>query len=188
MSTGDNLLKCALQPTLARIQRLAEGVSETLRPFLLELAGHICSSRVSMTKIRRKVGASEYIVRLFRRELGLGPMEFLRECRLEISMWLLRESSLTVAEVAAFTGYGTQRALEKIYEQSCGLSPAQASKLFSQVPAELRLVTDELFSWYFWVKHHRGELGTPELLDAQAYLEGNTSSLLDKLRKSPVQF
>lgn len=61
----------------------------------------------------------------FRRVLGLSPMEYLTNQRLEHALHLLLTSELPVAQVAEACGFGDASYFGKIFRKKVGLSPTQ---------------------------------------------------------------
>ena len=62
---------------------------------------------------------------LFQRELGRTPIRHLAEIRLDHAMRLLSESDLSIAAVAAASGYGDQSALTRALHRRRGITPAR---------------------------------------------------------------
>jgi AraC-like DNA-binding protein/mannose-6-phosphate isomerase-like protein (cupin superfamily) len=62
---------------------------------------------------------------LFQRHLGHTPMQHLASIRLDHAMKLLREGDLSVAAVAAASGYGDQSALTRALRRRRGITPAR---------------------------------------------------------------
>ena len=108
-------------------------------------------------------------MKLFQRELGVTPRDLIRECRLEIAMVVLRDTALTVKDVADLLGYGSQRPLERLFRKFCDFTPSQARRHLRRVRPEHRAKGLELLSWYFWVRYHRGEVEAQEFEDARSY-------------------
>lgn len=62
---------------------------------------------------------------LFQRDLGRTPMQHLAEMRLDHAMKLLGESDISIAAVAAASGYGDQSALTRALRHRRGITPAR---------------------------------------------------------------
>lgn len=67
----------------------------------------------------------EHFSRLFKQATGLSPMELILETRLSHARHLLRESSLSVGEIAERLGYGDVYFFSRQFKQKTGLSPSQ---------------------------------------------------------------
>ena len=61
----------------------------------------------------------------FRRVLGLSPMEYLTQRRLEYALHLLLTSDLPVAQVAEACGFGDASYFGKRFRKQMGLTPSQ---------------------------------------------------------------
>jgi AraC-like DNA-binding protein len=62
---------------------------------------------------------------LFQRDLGRTPMQHLAEIRLDHALKLLGESDMSIAAVAAASGYGDQSALTRALRRRRGITPAR---------------------------------------------------------------
>lgn len=169
---SDDLLHRALRPTLRRLGELAGSVSEEVRPLLEKAGEHICDPGCLIFQIQREAGATDWHVQMLKREVGLTLGELLRLCRLDVILWLLRSSRLSVSQIARLVGYVDARAMRKFVRGACGFTPAEARRPLCRVRPEFRALGEELVSWYFCVRFHRGEVGAEELRRAFAYLKG----------------
>lgn len=64
-----------------------------------------------------------HLIRLFRKEHGMGPAEWHRLQRLRRAEQLLRHSNLSVKAVAAETGFIDLQQFNKLVRKSCGTAP-----------------------------------------------------------------
>ncbi len=159
-----------------RIGRLAERVPRRVRALLEKIAVHFCEPGYRLFQMRYEAAANDWHVTLFKRALGLAPKAFALECRVMLALWLLRETSLSVKEIAGKVGFKHERTLRKRFHRRCGLSPSSARNHLRQVRPEHRALGDELLGWGFWVRHHRGELDVEDLRAALGYLENRFGS------------
>lgn len=65
----------------------------------------------------------EHFSRLFRQVMGKSPMEMVLEVRLSHAQHFLRESSLSVGEIAERLGYRDVYFFSRQFKQKCGVSP-----------------------------------------------------------------
>jgi hypothetical protein len=160
-------------PTLRRIHELAGRVSDKIRPLLLKIAErfHEPGPERLVHRIMREIGATDWHGKIFRLELGLTPNDLVLELRVEVALWLLRETSLPVEGIARLVGYRSQRSLQLLFKNACGFTPSKARAHLRLVAEELRPLGDELLSWYFWVRYHLDEIETEEYLRAVTYLD-----------------
>jgi AraC-like DNA-binding protein len=168
---SDDLLRRATRPTLRRIRELCERVPEAIRPLLEKIAERFNDPTFSGFQILRAAGASDWHGKLFKKELGIAPWQLVLELRAEVTLWLLRETPLSVEDIALIVGYGSESSLRKLLRRTCGFSPAEGRSHLRQVVREYRDQGDELMSWYFWVRYHRGEVEVDEFRGALTYLE-----------------
>ena len=71
----------------------------------------------------------------FRRVLGLSPMEYLTQRRLEYALHLLLTSDLPVAQVAEACGFGDASYFGKRFRKQMGLTPLSVPAPASRHPA-----------------------------------------------------
>ncbi|MBA3937799.1 MAG: helix-turn-helix transcriptional regulator [Planctomycetes bacterium] len=67
--------------------------------------------------------SASHLAALFRRHLGCAPMAWLQQQRLELACRLLRNGSLSVAEVAAACGYPDANYFARLFRQRHGSAP-----------------------------------------------------------------
>ncbi len=73
----------------------------------------------------------------FRRSMGEPPLEYLTRWRMFQARRLLRESSLSLKEIAARCGYGSATALSAVFTRRVGSSPGAWRAQASQAPSRL---------------------------------------------------
>jgi transcriptional regulator GlxA family with amidase domain len=96
-------------PLLLRAYRwMQDHQAELLR--LPQLAAHCGTS-------------SNHLIRIFRKEHGMGPAEWHRIQRLRRAEQLLRHSNLSVKEVAIETGFIDLQQFNKLVRKHCGAPP-----------------------------------------------------------------
>ena len=84
------------------------------------------SEPLSMADLAASGGvAAAHLTRLFRAEMGLTAMDYLRRCRLERALHLLTRSDLPIREVASEIGVRDLQAFNKIIRRGYSLSPRQ---------------------------------------------------------------
>jgi AraC-like DNA-binding protein len=84
------------------------------------------SQAITMAEIAAAAHTSAgHLHALFQRDLGRTPMQHLAEIRLDHAMRLLGESDLSIAAVAAASGYGDQSALTRALRRRRGITPAR---------------------------------------------------------------
>lgn len=166
-----DLLRRAARPTRRRLHEVSQRVPELIRPYLERLAERFLDPAYNMTRIRREAGATDWHGKIFRTELGFSPDELRRALRVEVAIWLMRETSLSLEKIARLVGYDSLRSLESLFKKTCQFAPSKGRPHLRQVREEYRTLGDELRGWYFWVRYHRGELTSDDFARAAAYLE-----------------
>ena len=164
------LLRRAAQPTRDRLEALAEHVPEEIHPLLRAIGAHFCDFEYSLTRIQREAGATEWHAKLLGRELGMTPSDLRRECRVEAASLLLRDTSLSIDEIACLVGYRGKRGLEKLFAALVGLTPSELRLRLCRLGRADQQLLEVLFSWSFRVREHRGELEAADFRDFQDFL------------------
>jgi transcriptional regulator GlxA family with amidase domain len=83
------------------------------------------AERLTVAKLARSagMGVSRFHER-FRRETGRTPADCLAETRLDHAAALLRDSGLSIAEIALSVGFSDQSALTRSFRRRRGTTPA----------------------------------------------------------------
>ena len=90
--------------------------------FLLEHS----AEKVSLEDAARVAGLSAFhFLRVFRRELGLTPHQFLVQARLRRAQRLLRGSALSVTDVAYEVGFGDLSHFQNTFRRLVGVTPGR---------------------------------------------------------------
>ncbi|MDO4483669.1 MAG: helix-turn-helix domain-containing protein [Clostridia bacterium] len=72
----------------------------------------------------------QYISQLFKNEIGVGFLTYLTNIRMEKAKKLLLSTSLSIADVAAKSGYGDYRVFTKTFRKQEGITPSQFRRDF----------------------------------------------------------
>lgn len=81
---------------------------------------------LSVTGLAALVGVHPaHLSRAFHRRFGSPVLAFIRETRVRAAADLLRRSSLSLADVAAGSGFADQSHLTRVFKRSTGLTPAR---------------------------------------------------------------
>jgi AraC-like DNA-binding protein len=82
------------------------------------------TSQISRWQLAEAVNVSEdYLTRIFKKETGLSPWDYLNRQRIYIATNLLRQSGLTINEVASQTGFQDQAYFCRVFKKIKGCSP-----------------------------------------------------------------
>ena len=87
------------------------------------------SEKLTLEDLAQHVGLSRsYLSAIIKSELGMSFTDYLSKMRIDRSQELLLDSSLSLAEIAGFVGYGDQSYFTKKFAQQTGMSPGQYRK------------------------------------------------------------
>ncbi|MDR1863045.1 MAG: helix-turn-helix domain-containing protein, partial [Treponema sp.] len=140
LSQFSRLLIChraaASSPEFRERLRALAGGDEILPPHtgalvkktLLYFDSHV-ESHVSRWKLAEAVNVSEdYLTRIFHREMGLSPWDYLNRFRAFFAAGLLLKTDETIQEIAFRSGFQDQAYFCRVFKKMYGLSPGQYRK------------------------------------------------------------
>ena len=79
---------------------------------------------ISRWQLAEAVSISEdYLARIFRKELGLSPWDYLNRYRIQLSVSLLLGSGRTLSEIARDSGFQDQAYFCRVFKKIKGFSP-----------------------------------------------------------------
>ena len=70
-----------------------------------------------------------WFARIFRREMGISPVQYLTDVRLNKAKELLASSSCTVGEIAEWVGYPNQLYFSRIFRKRVGVPPTEYRRM-----------------------------------------------------------
>lgn len=84
---------------------------------------------ITLAEWARAVGLNAvYFGRIFKRETGLRPMEWLNQRRLQVACQQLASTSQSITEIAETSGFATPYYFSRVFRQHFGQSPQQYRK------------------------------------------------------------
>lgn len=83
----------------------------------------------SLDDLAREVGVSRSVLaERFMHFVGVPPMQYLAQWRMQLASGLLTSSSRAMAEIAAEVGYGSESAFSRAFKREIGVAPAEFRK------------------------------------------------------------
>ena len=135
---ADRLVTQLGKTALLEFLATAEGLSPALPPALQRACAHIDARHALATDLARLAAVAcvtpAHLIRLFHRHLGITPMRYLWRARVEAATRLLRETGLSIGEIAARTGFQNPFHLSKLVKKSCGVSPRELRRRVWNTP------------------------------------------------------
>lgn len=88
--------------------------------------GEQATVQFSRWQLAEAVNVSEdYLTRIFRKEIGLSPWDYLNRHRVYLATALLRQTTLTINEVASQTGFQDQAYFCRVFKKLKGFPPGK---------------------------------------------------------------
>jgi AraC-like DNA-binding protein len=85
--------------------------------------------QISLTDIAAYVGLSEqHLIRSFRSEIGVTPIDYLKRYRIGHAKALLEEGEKSVTDVASEVGFSTSSYFARVFRSQVGVSPSAYRK------------------------------------------------------------
>lgn len=82
--------------------------------------------RITVAQMAEQARMSEYhFARMFKQSLGLAPMQYVTQCRIEKAARLLRRTDLKIEEVARQCGYRSASHFAERFRKQVGTSPRE---------------------------------------------------------------
>lgn len=105
-----------LQPEKQKSNKLADGIMDYLvQNYYQDISLRQLSELFNFH--------SAHIIRTFKKEYGITPIEALNNVRISKAMQLLTTTSMTTTEIASSVGYSTSSYFARIFKKSVGLTP-----------------------------------------------------------------
>lgn len=88
-------------------------------------------SEIAVRKLAKTAGVCpDVFIRLFKKRMGVTPYNYLTTIRINKSLELLENSSLTIAEICELCGFKDCSHFSKLFKAKTGLPPAKHRKLY----------------------------------------------------------
>lgn len=115
----------AALPALERVRRDRERVSDRAVPILAFIEEWLFDVDLDLRLSRQIEALPQYVVQEFCVELGLRPLEYVRERRVDVAERLLRTTRWPVYQVAAELGFRNTKQLQYAFKTRTGRSPSE---------------------------------------------------------------
>lgn len=126
---SDDELDSLFRSALAGSEVLPPQTSALVKQALAFIHQHYARP-LARWEIAQAAGASEdYLGRIFHRELGLSPWDYLTRCRVQQAKDLLLNTALSVQAIARQVGFKDAAYFSRVFSKQCGASPAEFRKL-----------------------------------------------------------
>ena len=121
----DNLMReLLIQMGMDRAPRLSTKLAE-----ILDYVHQHYSKKITLSALADRFFLSEsYIARLFKKELGCKPSEYVNNLKISMAQTLLAETNLSVTETAERLGYSDVYYFSKVFKQIAGTTPSALKK------------------------------------------------------------
>ena len=126
-------LRCRpeLSPTVAAWR----GTENTVSRALALIAQGALDDDHTVDQLAERLGMGErQLRRLFSEHLGASPMAVAQTRRVLFAKQLLHDSTLSIAQVALASGYGSVRRFNEAFRNGCGKSPTELRRINGQCP------------------------------------------------------
>lgn len=105
------------------------GMYQKVHEIALYLQNH-SAQKICLDELSARFFISRsYLTRIFRRVTGFTVNEYQTVCRIKKAQILLKETSMTMTEIAMETGFGSLPYFERVFRQETDQTPVQYKKL-----------------------------------------------------------
>lgn len=118
---------------ISRLMRLMVG-EEVLPPFtgalVKKTVSYInthASGHIARWQMAGEINVNEdYLARMFKKELGVSPWDYIMRCRIDMALKLIRDTGMSMNEVAYRTGFQDQAYFNRVFKKITGYPPKKA--------------------------------------------------------------
>jgi AraC family transcriptional regulator len=114
---------CTTRPKLSQY---SDGLSQAKLTLVTDYINDHLHQDLKLVELSAIVQISSYhFLRLFKQRVGITPHQYVLQCRIEKAKHLLQHSTLSIAEIAAQTGFSDQSHLTRCFKRIVGMTPKQ---------------------------------------------------------------
>ena len=96
----------------------------TITPVFAE--GYKLTAGISVNDVADYIGIERtYFFRLFKKQMGMSPQDYLINLKMEKTKVLLKDSKKSIKEIAYSVGYTNYVSFVKIFKEKTGISPSE---------------------------------------------------------------
>ena len=118
--------------TMELVMEISRMVESALPPLLANTLNFLecnLSEEVRIADVAARLHAStDFLNRLFRKELGVSPKRWLIDRRMQLAVILLKDSDLSIQEISQKCGYGNQFVFSREFRKKYDCSPLMYRK------------------------------------------------------------
>ena len=128
--------EAALSALLSRSMR-AESVRESpAERVMLYLRDHM-AEEISIEQLTQLTHLSpSHLIRSFSRAVGVSPIRYLQNIRVDAAKSLLMATDMEIGEIAAAVGFGSPKYFWRVFRAATGVSPREFRRSEALLPAE----------------------------------------------------
>lgn len=113
-------------PGIATAVRKSEFLNFRVARALAMIESDYAVPGINLDLVSRRLGVTKaYFCRVFRQEVGMGLPEYVRRVRIQEAEKLLRETILSIKEIAAAVGFGYVTQLDRAFRTGYGSVPSE---------------------------------------------------------------
>jgi len=144
------LVETAAEPTREALSRFVDEVPGEIRPMIRQLRTNFTTPGYSIEEMRQVLSASTVDLTSFTRAMGLSPWQYVLEARMETAARLLKDTSLSIPNVAFLLGYSEPQPFRQIFLRWSGqLAPSEYRARVRDVVARVGPMPEQLVHWRF---------------------------------------
>lgn len=106
----------------------AENAHSMIEDVMSYITNNICSP-LSLEDLASRAGLSQfYFTRLFKKETGHTPHEYIILCRINIAKFYLKSSAYSIKEICFNSGFSSESSFCSTFRKVCGITPSEYRK------------------------------------------------------------
>ncbi|MFD2968718.1 AraC family transcriptional regulator [Sphingobacterium bambusae] len=104
---------------------------------ILKFIHHNCHKTIYLEQLADQVHMSkDHMIRIFKREIGVTPVEYINRKKIERSQMMLITSNITIKEISYSLGFESISYFNQIFKKHVGLTPLSFKKMITNKQVE----------------------------------------------------